>query len=807
MTRALLMLFVGSMAFVCLSSPVEAAWPEGGVPVCTEILDQDGCTLISDGQGGSIISWNDNRSGIYNVYLQRLDENGNEMWTPGGLRLTSLNVWNYYPALISDGEGGVIVAWMDQRNMTDYDIYAQRIDIDGAFMWTTNGVLICGAAGNQLYPVIATDGAGGAIIAWEDSRGSIPDIYAERITADGTPSWSPNGISVCTASGSQNNLSITAGSAEEAAITWVDMRSTHAIYAQLVSYGSTAWTYDGLLICQTSGARYDPKIEHIGNNYFIVAWEDDRGADIDIYAQVIDPYGTAGWTSNGIAVSAGTGREGEPRIASYKDGTAFIAWWDQSGWDDDIFAQKLDYNGNALWTAGGVTVCGTTGDQSRHDVELDGEGGILVAFNSFLDGTFDVYAQRLDGDGNQLWPESGVLIAEDPDANLIIYPTGYSQDTDGDNGSIVTWYRSAGTGTQDIYAQRIEKNGYWGDPSPVIQEARDVPGDEGGSVNLAWDACRADNDDRHLASHYTVWRAIGQDLALMSMENGIPMVGSAAELPSRPETGTIRAELLGASTFYWKLVSTLDSYYLDAYSEVVATLFDSTAVSSEYHYFQVIAHTAEPSNFWTSAPDSGYSVDNLAPVVPLGLAGEQSFTPEGIQLTWEGNSETDLSGYRIYRGTDENFEPGEGSLLTSVPDTLYFDAGWAWESGYYYKLAAVDVHGNESDYALLSPVSVTGDDPMPLPDATFLSQNFPNPFNPATSISFGLKDTGHVSLNIYDAAGRLVKVLVDSDRSAGNYTEHWDGITGSGTRAASGVYFYRLNAGTFIETKKMILLK
>ena len=96
---------------------------------------------------------------------------------------------------------------------------------------------------------------------------------------------------------------------------------------------------------------------------------------------------------------------------------------------------------------------------------------------------------------------------------------------------------------------------------------------------------------------------------------------------------------------------------------------------------------------------------------------------------------------------------------------------------------------------------------MPLPDATFLSQNFPNQFNPVTSIGFGIKEQGYISLRIYDAAGRLVTALVDESRPAGNYTAEWNGRDRNGSSVASGVYFYRLISKELEETRKMILLR
>jgi hypothetical protein len=211
--------------------------------------------------------------------------------------------------------------------------------------------------------------------------------------------------------------------------------------------------------------------------------------------------------------------------------------------------------------------------------------------------------------------------------------------------------------------------------------------------------------------------------------------------------------------------------------------------------------------FYASPPDSGYSVDNLAPDPPLGLAGEQSFLPAGLDISWAPNTEVDLDCYHVYRGTEEVFTPGIGNLIASSCDTAFFDDTWQWDSGYWYKVSALDIHGNESGYAALGPGAVTGEEPSPMPDATYLAQNYPNPFNPVTEIAFGIKTPDVVTLRIYDAGGRLVRILLDKKLAAGHYRENWDGLSGSGHRVASGVYFYKLHAGDFVQTKKMVLLR
>ncbi|MFA4947727.1 MAG: choice-of-anchor D domain-containing protein, partial [Candidatus Krumholzibacteriia bacterium] len=121
----------------------------------------------------------------------------------------------------------------------------------------------------------------------------------------------------------------------------------------------------------------------------------------------------------------------------------------------------------------------------------------------------------------------------------------------------------------------------------------------------------------------------------------------------------------------------------------------------------------------------------------------------------------------------------------------------------------VAVSGYDASDSLFAIVTVTGvdeDDDAP-PAVNFLAQNYPNPLNPSTRIDFSLRESAPVSLRIYDATGRLVRVLLDEPRKAGRYSEDWDGRDSRGRSVASGVYYCRLVSGSFTATRKMILLR
>jgi hypothetical protein len=88
-----------------------------------------------------------------------------------------------------------------------------------------------------------------------------------------------------------------------------------------------------------------------------------------------------------------------------------------------------------------------------------------------------------------------------------------------------------------------------------------------------------------------------------------------------------------------------------------------------------------------------------------------------------------------------------------------------------------------------------------------LFQNYPNPFNPSTTIRYSIVEPGNVSIKIYDILGREIKTLVNDVRNAGTYSSTWNGDNDFGNKVSSGIYLYRMEAGSFVDTRKMILLK
>ncbi|MGD9402815.1 MAG: hypothetical protein PVF95_11165 [bacterium] len=785
---------------------VLADWQQNGIPIAAATGEQYSARAAADGTGGIIFVWNDGRAGDLDIRAQRVDVWGDAVWGAEGVPVCSETGDQRNPQILPDGFGGALIAWYDRRTGSNYDVYAQRIDATGTSLWAPDGVPVCQQPYDQDQVKIAPDGSGGMIIVWRDDRaGLYPDIYAQRVDASGTALWDPNGAPACTATYDQEYPEITSDGAGGAIMVWVDTRSPGArIYGQrLDAAGGERWPTNGVPICTYACNQFVPRIVADGAGGAVVAWEDERPiSTTDIYAQRVDSLGALVWDPDGRRVCTAAEGQYTPAMTSDGAGGAIIAWMDYRPVSyANIYAQRMSAGGSSMWAVNGVAVGPVAYIQGNTQVVGDGDGGVFVVWEDDRSGVDNIYAQRLNAAGTALWAAEGISLASMPGAQISAWLVA-----DDAGGAVACWMDDRVVTDYDVYAQRVGPMGYWGQRMPDIHSVRDIPGDQGGQVDVAWYASPFDTWMEHGISHYTVWRAVTREFALLAGGNGALMIDDLSELAPGPAEDVVFIQHLLNQTYFWNLIMTVEANFMAQYSAVIPTLFDSTSVCEDYHYFQVVAHSTEPYAFWASGPDSGRSVDNLAPGMPLNLAGDYQTPPGELLMTWDPNMEEDLSNYAVYRGASEGFVPDETNRIGAPVDTFFVDTEFNAGAQEYYKVSALDIHENESGYALLRPEDISGVDPG-VPLMTALEQNVPNPFSPETAIRYSLAERGHVLLKVYDVEGRPVRTLVDGERAPERYEVIWGGHDDADRPAAPGVYFYKLEAPGYSRTMKMVLLR
>jgi hypothetical protein len=796
---------LASIALAVTSRPAAAAWPHdptsGNVALCIAAGDQVFPAIVSDGAGGAIVAWED-RAGAgydYNIYAQRISAAGVPLWTANGVALCTAAGVQSLPAIASDGAGGAIVTWSDGRS-GNTDIYAQRIGPSGVVQWTADGVALCSAPNNQDSPTIMPDAAGGAIIAWFDTRGGTSgDIYAQRIGASGVVQWTAQGVALCTATGQQSNPRAVPDGAGGVIVAWEDTRGAVSsdLYAQRIGAGGAVqWPANGVAVCTEANDQGSPAITSDGAGGAIVTWWDFRSGNYDLYAQRVGAAGVALWTANGVALCVAAAQQTDPAIVPDGAGGAVVVWQDDRGGNNDIYAQRVGATGVARWTANGVALCAAGAEQTNPTAVPDGAGGAIFAWQDYRNGNVDIYAQRVSGSGTAQWTADGAALCSAP---FFRYFPAIA--TDGAGGAIVAWHDLRSGSNTDIYAQRIERFGLLGSPEPVISSVLDIPNDQGGCVRLTWEASYLDLEYSSDLSAYDLFHSVPPNVAQEAIERG---EGSRLGLDEVPAAGrrAILFTTFGSQQYAWEYIGTVNpQHFIATYGSTQATTGDSIAGSNPTTSFMVVGRSYDHSKYWLSAPAAGYSVDNLAPAAPAPFTGQ--YVAGTTALHWNRNTEADLAGYRLYRGKSTAFVPSPANLVGALPDTGYVDAAGA---PYVYKLTAVDVHGNESPVATLVPsgaLGVGGSAPLAL---AFAAPS-PNPARGATTLRWTLSRSGPVRLAVYDAAGRRVAVLRDGDLPAGEHAATFALRDEAGRDLPSGLYLLRLEAEGRLLVRRLAAIR
>jgi hypothetical protein len=191
------------------------------------------------------------------------------------------------------------------------------------------------------------------------------------------------------------------------------------------------------------------------------------------------------------------------------------------------------------------------------------------------------------------------------------------------------------------------------------------------------------------------------------------------------------------------------------------------------------------------------SNDNQLPVELVAFTARN--TAEGVQLTWRTASEQNNAGFEVQRRSEKasewqvlGFVRGAGTTAEAQSYTFLDKSA---SGKVQYRLKQIDFDG-QFEYSNVIEVDAG------LPKVFALEQNYPNPFNPSTTIRYQLPVASEVKLEVYDVLGKKIATVVNERQSAGSYQVVWNA-----SGLSSGTYFYRLQAGTFVETKKMIMVK
>lgn len=458
----LIRLYLG-MIVIGLVIPVTAF--SQGRPVSNIAADQINPTMTTDGNGGTISTWQSKHTGKYEIYAQRMNALGVALWTVNGIPICTQDS-NYNPLIVSDGLGGAIIAWQSYRGSATADIYAQRVNANGVIQWSNNGVPVAAIVFEQDTIAMVSDGSGGAILTWQDYRSNngFADIYAQRVNTSGAMLWTANGVSICNQAAAQRGPKILSDGAGGAFITWYDYRAgNYDIYTQRISLGGApVFTTNGVATCTMATDQIKPDICTDGAGGVIITWTDFRSTtDYNIYAQRQGPALSIVWVVDGVVINNNVAfAQIDPKIVSDGLGGAIISWTDHrtgvAAGTADIYAQRVNTTGTVQWTATGIIICTASGDQVKSQLVSDGNNGAYITWQDHRNaGNTDIYAQRIASNAAINWSANGFAICAD--VNDQLNPMIVSN---GNLGAFVIWQDFRSAASFDIYESGFNTSGF-----------------------------------------------------------------------------------------------------------------------------------------------------------------------------------------------------------------------------------------------------------------------------------------------------------------------------------------------------------
>ena len=313
-------------------------------------------SVVPDGSGGAYVGWVDARAGEPDIYLQRFTSTGeiSDGWPVDGQPVCTAPLSQYHLDLASDGAGGVFLVWEDFRSGVAGDIYLQRIDESGAVSsgWPSGGQAVCGAGGHQGSPKIVPDGSGGAYLVWQDLRSGISEVYLVHVDESGGPygGWPEGGASLTGSSAPSTDPAILALDDARAVVGWQRQDASDHLELRVALVGATTPSdnWPPASISLGEGEQLSEVALVRGPSAVIACWAVHASDGQRLRIQRLSHAGSliAEWSSGGLPLHAGQISLSRPTVLATVDGGGLVFWEDfRDSSQSDIYAKRVTANG------------------------------------------------------------------------------------------------------------------------------------------------------------------------------------------------------------------------------------------------------------------------------------------------------------------------------------------------------------------------------------------------------------------------------------------------------------------------------
>jgi hypothetical protein len=409
--------------------------------------------VVSRSNNGFITIWEDVSTGYYNVYFRMYDSSLNPLGPSVKANDDSGTTAHLDPAIAMGPDNGFIIVWEDYRQ-GDADIYAQRFDSLGNQLGLNFQANIDSLSEDQYTPAVAKNKNGDFMITWVDLRRGTEDIFARVFRPEGTARTSIFKVESENVNSPQYSPQVGADSSARYIVGWSDYESNPTIYIQ--KYDSLGQPLEGNLPVSNLGLaseRNQLSMAVNPNSRVAFAWMDKRNLSADIYSQEMLANGTLAGTDLKLNDDSLGAIQKNPALASDGWSSFIIAWEDYRSGNADIYLKRYSRQGTIWKDDYKVNSVSTNTYQGKPALGINNLGDLLVTWQDARDG-MHIYAQRFDSNTDPI--DTNFKVDVSLGTNLPESPAGAVSFS---KKSVIVWSAKNGTNNKDIYGQRYSSSG------------------------------------------------------------------------------------------------------------------------------------------------------------------------------------------------------------------------------------------------------------------------------------------------------------------------------------------------------------
>ena len=697
------------------------------------------------------------------------------------------------PQVKATSDGGVYIAWITDGN---YHVYIQRLNLNGEIQFNDLGMLISDNPNSSWIAInhinLDVDSEDNAILTTVDQRTGIWEVYAWKISPEGDLVWGEDGIAV-TDYGLVNmspRISILADNSVIVSCTQDDSK----VFIQRILPEGNLFFDEGLIIENETQAFIVPQSIKSSYDSFLIQWiGQSPGWPIysEIFLQKFSLNGETIWDEPTTVMESTVlpmGNFSQQLIANL-DGNSFSAWTQFSGNVQNAVVQLISEDGDLVWDNEIDLSTNSSHFRMSPKVILSDESHNLIAVWKETNGSQTqrgIVAQKLDESGTRMWNSNGINIVElnSEYDYLDLSPVGFGEDV------VVVYMEQSVNMNSDIFAKRIGPEGdfIWESEITTITNSENpksdlMIGNNHNIVFISW------SEGGFIYAH-----SLREDGILGipdyqgCSEDEVELWSECYSIDNTTELDLSGNELSGEiPSEIGELVNL--NYINLRFNELsglipnsICGLTDLTTLSLSYN--QLSGSIPDEIGNLINLESLYLQNNELIGTIPSSLGELENLNNLGLfENQLEGTIPEEMC--TIYQNLDY-LGIYSNNLCPPYPDCISEESI------------------GDQDTSLCEPL--INQDELEI-SSYHLYDAYPNPFNPSTNIKYNLKHDSQVKITIYDQRGRLINTLIDKKEKSGVKSIRWNGKNTKSQSVGSGMYLYRIQAGTFNQTKKLVLIK